>query len=459
MEFFFDNQYRRYLLQFMRIFADLKIEVSPGVLRRVPIRYGDMSRMVAHILRENSQNTTMTAPQMSAWIQSIELAPERRNDTSYVRKTRAVEREFDADTGQYTSRAGNRYSIESYMPVPYTLNVQLDIWTTNTTDKFQIIEQISTVFNPTVQLQTTDNVLDWTSIFEVELTSINWSSRGVPVGADSANDFASMNFKVPVWISPPARVTKQKIVEQIVINLFDGHVDAEEIKGALDPLHSCFDKLKQYVVTPGNHRIEVVPGDGDELWVHLLDAAGEREDGLSWSGLFATYGNLDLASALLTLKTDDDIESQSGDVVGSVVTDPNVPDRLLFAVDQDTLPPTIPAVDAIIDPIRHQPGNGLPAAAPGQRYLLVDTSNRTAGEEPITPIGATLSPWGSVVAWEGDIIQYNGTEWVVVFDARNTSTVQHVENIDDGQHYRFKDGEWVYTFLGTYNPGYWRVEV
>ena len=415
--------------------------------------------MVAQILRGNSQNTVMTAPAMAAYIQSIDMAPERRQDPMFVRKNRAVERVYDPATGQYGGEPGNRYSIESYMPVPYNITMQLDIWTTNTTDKFQIIEQIMTVFNPSVQIQTTDNVLDWTSIFEVELTNINWSSRGVPAGTDDANDFASMSFKVPVWITPPAKVTRQRMVEQIVVNVFDATLDTAQLRGVLDPLGACFDHLKQFVITPGNFQVQV---EGTNVagvsTVRLLSANGVADDDLKWSNLFSTYGNVDANNGVMTLKTDDDIESTAGDIVGSIEVDENDDSVLIFTVDNDTLPQAAYSINAIIDPVVSFPGTNLPPAIAGQRYMLIDNSDRTAGEEPIIPLNAS-GPWGAIVAYEYDIIEYDGSSWRVVFDSRTQTAIQYVVNIDDGQHYKFVNGAWIYTYLGAYSPGYWRIEV
>ena len=70
-----------------------------------------------------------------------------------------------------------------------------------------------------VQLQQNQNKFDWTSIFELELTNVNWSNRGIPQGGDMERDVASLEFKVPVWISPPAKVRRIKIIEQIEVQV------------------------------------------------------------------------------------------------------------------------------------------------------------------------------------------------------------------------------------------------
>ncbi len=64
-----------------------------------------------------------------------------------------------------------------------------------------------------------------------------------------------------------------------------------------------------------------------------------------------------------------------------------------------------PDVDAFVaDGAAQSPGNGLPAAALGQRYIIADTS-------------ALDGAWGSISGvGDNDIVQYNGTNWVVAYD-------------------------------------------
>jgi hypothetical protein len=465
MDYFYDEQIRRYILQFIRIFADTKIELPPDstgtkVQKRVPIVYGSMSRMVAQILKDNSTNTAMSAPMMSAYINAIEMSPDRRQDTTNVRKTRAIERLYDPQTGQYTTEQGNRYMVESYMPVPYDMTMTLDIWTTTTTDKLQIMEQLLTIFNPSVQLQTNANPLDWSTIFEVELKTVNWSSKGVPAGTSSENDFASLTFKVPIWINPPAKVTRQRIVEQIVMSLYDLNISKEDIENVYDPFHSCFDELAQIIVTPGNHKINVTSLTSTTSRIELLKSNGESDSTLSWEALFDEYGRIDPSITTLTLKTANDIEDTSGDVLGTIEVDATEKNFATFVVDEDSLPTTLSSgpVTDIIDPSKVYPGNGLPVAQAGQRYLIL-SSQYTIGEEPAIAqdIPTNSTAWGGVRAYVNDIIEFNGANWVVSFDASESAYPVYVRNIADGQHYKFDGREWIYTYLGEYNPGYWRI--
>ena len=85
----------------------------------------------------------------------------------------------------------------------------------------QLLEQVLILFNPSIQLQQNQNPLDWTSLYEVELTDIQWSNRSVPAGVDETIDVATLTFLLPIWLSPPAKVKRQKIINTIITNIYD----------------------------------------------------------------------------------------------------------------------------------------------------------------------------------------------------------------------------------------------
>lgn len=465
--FFYDEQIRRYILQFLRIFAELKIEIPPDedgnrVQKRIPIRYGDMSRMVAQILRDNSQNVSLSAPAFAGYVTNIEIDTTQRRDTTNVNPVRAIERTYNTQTGLYESTQGNRYTIERHMPVPYHLTMNLDLWTTNQTDKMQLWEQILVIFNPSIQIQTNDNPLDWGAITEIELTGMNWSSKGVPQGSDTTNDFSTFTFKVPIWISPPAKVKRQTIIEQIVTSIYDLDISSLDLDRIFDPLHSAFNELDQVIISPGNYRIDVSAIDATSSRVELLNEFGASDPLLSWESLFAAYGTIDPDTTTLTLKSDDDIETTTGDILGTLEVSSTEQNIATFIVDADTLPTTIGsgAVTDLINPSVNFPGDGtLPVAAVGQRYLLLTNNQNFDGESLIGQNAEGINPWGSITAFENDIIEYNGTDWFISFDASEVSAPQYVINASDSQHYKFDGTEWIFTFLGTFNPGFWRVSL
>ena len=64
------------------------------------------------------------------------------------------------------------------------------------------------LFNPSLEIQTTDNYVDWTSLSVVELTNITFASNTIPTGTETEIDVASMTFTMPIYISPPTKVKK-----------------------------------------------------------------------------------------------------------------------------------------------------------------------------------------------------------------------------------------------------------
>ena len=60
MDFFYDGQIRRYVTQFMRIFIGFKYQAGDKSEQTVPVMYGDLSRQVAALIRENSENKLPT---------------------------------------------------------------------------------------------------------------------------------------------------------------------------------------------------------------------------------------------------------------------------------------------------------------------------------------------------------------------------------------------------------------
>ena len=101
------------------------------------------------------------------------------------------------------------------------MRLNADIWTSNTDQKLQLLEQILVLFNPSLEMQTTDNFIDWTSISVVNLENVTWSNRSVPVGIDSEIDICTITFSIPIYISPPTKVRKMGVITNIITSMFD----------------------------------------------------------------------------------------------------------------------------------------------------------------------------------------------------------------------------------------------
>ena len=440
LDYWYDEQIKRYLIQLVRVFSGFQVkentEKGPHY-NRVPARYGDMSRMVAQILRNNSENSINNAPQITVGIQSIAPARDRTAEPYFVDTTQVAEREWNKEAGSYTSEQGNLYTTQRYMPVPYNMNIQVDVWTTNTDTKLQILEQIFVLFNPSIQLQSNDNPLDWTSVFEVEMSDIQWSSRGIPAGVDETLDIATLTFAVPIWISPPAKVQRQKIIQRIVNDIYK----TPDISGMgfSNEYYDFFDQVPDdavVVVSPGDYQVMITAGGAT-----LINAAGVEQ---TLSDLIEMQGELSLTSRL-ELNLDDNVQVTTKLVTGSVVKNPVSTSNLVFNVDADTLPSdTISEVNKIIDPRASRPGGTLTGAALGQRYLLSED------------VSTDYTEW-NINANANDIIEYDGAKWVVSFDSSAVEDETFVTNAFTSAQFKWTGSQWISSWQGTYNAGYWRL--
>jgi hypothetical protein len=240
MDFFYDGQIRRYLTQFIRALSGFHYQDGEGNLVQVPVRFGTLNKQTASILRQNSENFLMQAPFISAYVENLELSRARMQDPTYVSKVHVVERQYGYtdENGQYiedyAAKRGADVTVERLMPNPYQLSLKADIWTTNIDQKLQILEQIVVLFNPAIELQTTSNYLDWTSLTTLELMEINYTNQTIPTG-DQDLEVASLKFMAPIWLSPPAKVKRQGVITSIIARVFDeeGNITNDLLAGSM----------------------------------------------------------------------------------------------------------------------------------------------------------------------------------------------------------------------------------
>lgn len=273
MQYWYSAQLRQYRLQFIRAFSNFYVKYGNGDLVRVPCRYGDPTRIAASVVRGNSENKILSTPMITCLVTGINMSPSRRQDPQLVQSVQVNERKYDNELGRYTNEIGNRYTVERYMPVPYDLTMQVDIWTENLDIKEQLLEQILVLYNPAIDVQTSVNPIDWTVLSIIEMQdSITWSSRSIPVGTENPIDVATFLFKLPIWINPPAKVKRQSIIHQIVTNIVEGYKQENAIEW------DEYQLLARNVTTPGDATIQVDPLSDGSYAIRLCDSGGSTDD-------------------------------------------------------------------------------------------------------------------------------------------------------------------------------------
>lgn len=458
-QFFYDEQIRRFLLQFIRAFSNFQVEYGKDrngitTLQTVPVKYGDATRMVSSIIRENSENKIIPTPMISCYVTAMEYNRDRIQDPTFVDKKHIRMRKYNENTGEYTTQQGNAFTVERMMPVPYTLTMNVDIWTSNTNQKLQLMEQILVLFNPALEIQSTDNYLDWTSLSYIELQNVQWSSRAVPVGVDDSIDISTLTFTVPIWITAPSKVKKLGVIQKIVASIYDESGSISD--GVIDNNLLLGDRMK---FTPMNYGILLLGNtvqiiDRNETVTNkvngtILNDPPEKigTDDVSWAALINQYGALQPGISQLRL------EQGTAEIVGTIAFHPSDPHKLLWTVQSDTIPTNdLTAVTKIINPLRTAPGAGLDESAEGQRYLILNDigdSDNTDGPDA----------W-NIVAGANDIIEYDQRNgWQIVFDSSEEEGVHYLTNSNTGIQYKWTGSEWVKSYEGEYRAGDWNIVI
>lgn len=456
-QFFYDNQIRRFLLQFAKIFSNWYVTKGKDpngndIMSRVPIMYGDQSRIVSTVIANNSASNLPSAPLMTYWITGLEYDQRRMQEPTFIDKINVRQRAYNSETQTYEQTQGQAFTVERLMPVPYTLRMQVDMWTTNYNQKLELIEQLGTLFNPALEIQSTDNFVDWTSLTVVYQDGITFSSRSIPQGTGNPIDVLSWKFYMPIWISTSTKLKKMGVINKIIASIYKGKA-LQDIQDE-DLLLGTRQKITPYgykLLLIGN-KLQLLPANEAFYPPNTdLNDPSPPDTNLYWQSLLNVYGKFKPGISQIWLQN----PYMEDDIVGTIVPDP-IDDRLLiYNIDPDTLPQnTLDPIDAVINPQLSGPNAGLPGPINGRRYLIVES----IGSE-----GNTTISWGSLIAQANDIIQYDSAtnSWTVSFNASESTTVQYVTNLTTNIQYRFvqQEEQWMKSYEGWYDQGDYSIVI
>jgi hypothetical protein len=471
MQHFYDGQIRRYITQMIRLMSNFSYKDGDGKLTQVPVMYGDITRQVGHILRDNSENKIPSAPRIGVYITGLELDRDRLADASFVGKVHLRERDYDETNNEYLNTQGKNVTVERLMPTPYKLTVSADIWSTNTEQKLQIMEQILMLFNPSLEIQTTDNYIDWTSLSVVDLESVNFSSRSMPTGTESEIDVGSLTFTTPIYISPPVKVKKLCVITNIIMSMFNedtGNVDLgatmPELKRYNDEFgEGVFMEDKDGTTTRKDTAGLAITAYNDYDLLVLGNTAQLIHRGVvgntNWNGFFeALPGTFRSGLSQLQLTRLDINQS----VNGTVAVNPTDETTLIINWDEDTIPSDMVLtgstgdrnkIDYIIDPTNFNPTT---IKSNGVRVLLlgsIGSATNTDGADAWKNNDGT-----DFIASENDIVEWTGTKWQILFDSSTVSDIKFVTNLNTSIQYKWTGTEWVKSIEGEYRNGAWRIQ-
>jgi hypothetical protein len=422
---------------------------------------------------------------MALYINNLELDTSRLADSSYVNKVNIRERAYDSNGNEYLNTEGRNYTVERLMPTPYTLTVNVDVWSTNTDQKLQIVEPILQLFNPSLELQTTDNYLDWTSLSVVRLSNITWSSRTIPQGTESEIDVTTLEFETPIWIAPPAKVKRLGVITDVIARIHDssielvdatsdydftiGEGDAEtESPVSVDEDGNPQTKQSSKTYETNQSVISIIKTTFQNIDLLVLNGIAQlvkngSTGGITWPEFLEAFPfKYEEGASILRLKRAD----LNSEIAGSIAVDPQDETRAVVNWDEDSLPtdtvitgPSGPRskIDYIIDPRKSNPQNlGL---SQNPRILILESIGSAGNAD-----GADAwknSDGTDFVATANDILEWDGAQWHVVFDSTDTDSSQqpvYTTNLNTGIQYKFQDGEWLLSFEGEYPNGTWWID-
>ena len=457
--FFYSGQIRRFLQQFIRILSNFQVQMGDDdegnrVLQRVPVFYGDSSRQASQILRGNSENALNSLPSMAVYISGMRYDVNRIQEPNFVSKMNIRTRAVDPETGEYTNQQGDAYTVERLMPVPYTLTLKVDIWTGNTEQKLMLIEQLGTIFSPALEIQSTDNYIDWTSLSYVRLTDIGWTSRTVPAGAEDSIDVAALTFELPIWLSPPAKVKKLGVIQKITASIFDSEgALLDDLFGNIKDTATStqiFTFMNYGVIYQGNYLRLVRLNDIVNSDLQFID---NEKSYHPWLGVIDQYGRLENGISQIRL-----LQDNGSEIIGTVAYHPIDETLLIYTPFADTLPAnTLIPITAIINPQNVNVDSDLLNPAAGTRFLILhDIGYETDSE------GAPIwnrEGFPQLIARANDIIEFNGESWCVAFENTNHRSVEYVTNLKTNLQYKWKDGGWSKSIEGKYGAAEWSLKL
>ena len=472
MDFFYDGQIRRYVTQFMRIFIGFKYEAGNGDQQSDPVMYGDLTRQVANIIRENSENKLPTVPRMAAYITGMDIDTSRLTDPTFVSKVNIRERDYVVDESgnrQYTGAPGKNVTVERLMPTPYMMTCKLDIWTSNTDQKLQLLEQIMVLFNPAFEIQTNDNYIDWTSLSVVRMTGMNFSSRSIPAGTESDIDICSIDFEIPMYVSPPAKVKKLGVVRSIIANIFTEEGDIQNLSSLVynqkvsndvyvNPRYPVL-LFKANNGNPNDYDLSILDQNAAIQSLGLDKKEFTDDKKLDWNAVLAALGSFTEGTSRIHFR-----QPNGEDITGTFAINPVDNYILLVTLDKDSpgwtentllVSPQYPngkgTFDAIVDPTTYNPISRLGTIPTGHRLLILeDVADNADGWKNNDSTNTSIKA-NSVAEW-------NGASWAVIFDPDTVENFTYLSNITTGIQYKWDGIQWIKSFEGEYAPGYWRLD-
>jgi hypothetical protein len=310
----------------------------------------------------------------------------------------------------------------------------------------------------------------------------------VPAGAESDIDILTLEFEMPIWISPPSKVKKLGIVQSVIMNVF---TESGDIVGLEDIIYN--QEIPNMSATTNNYRVLLFKSNTDpEDNLYDLTVA-DPSTAVMTLGLDKDYYNGELLEWAKILEVqggyrpDSEIwfkKANGTEIIGTFVINPLDPKILTVSLNEDTYPGNTDidssvvglesrgTIEAIIDPYKFSPLEtfGSHAAIPlGIRYLILDDINPFAANQD-GPDAWKNSNNSDPVILANSIAEWDGDNWVMIWNPEDNALEDasmvgedfvptYIQNIRTGIKYKWDGIQWLKAFEGEYGPGLWNFKL
>lgn len=438
IKYFYQEQLRKTLKHLVRVFSEFQVQSGfdangDPTYKRVPCRYLNQNKFTSYMINGGSENLLPSAPLITISIQSFKM--NRKEIRGPVTIDTIMGTNVSPEVNKYTKELDEQFHIKRINPIPWDLTINVNIWCTTLTSKLELLEQIITLFDPSVDFQTSENPLDWTSLTVMELTDCEFSTLPVPLGTSTEWDIAKLTFKLPVWMSLPAVVTKPKLIEQIVTNI---HTARDEMDIDLDN----YQNITTDVYTPRNMCIStnrVFNSSNTERYeLTLLDSSlsDKTSNGqiYSWDK-YLKYLDPNSDTKDLYIKFLSEIEDQNA-LNANVISigSGNTANKMIVEIETSlTVKYGIKQFIVNSNPIKQGAGGD---------YFI------NALESEIDYNGVKIPA--------GYVVKLNEDKHIDVYPPVLKN--EYIYNSDDSSYYRYNSTYgWIQLVMARYKPGFWRI--
>ena len=216
-EHFYHKQIRNTVIAFGTIFNNIHIKRldssgNPLQSLKVPLSYSPKEKFIARLDQQSSltgsdSSVAITLPRMAFDINGYNYDPTRKLNKNQRR-------------GVVTTNADTTKLNTQYSPVPYDVSIELNVFTANSDDGLQIIEQILPYFQPDYTVTMIENsVMDSKRDIPFILESVNYEDSYAGDLTTSRRITYALSFTAKIYLYGP--VSSTAIIRKVSADIYD----------------------------------------------------------------------------------------------------------------------------------------------------------------------------------------------------------------------------------------------